>query len=142
MKYKLSYYHRRARFFKYLIGSFILFLTLQYFGVFVHLFEKSFKNEFKYPYEGNVSVVIQELRRHQPPSIPPQNFYNHTFIYPCSKKCSDTYHKFIRPRLVFIVKSSMDHFERRLAIRKSWGYEQRFSDVLIRVVFILGTSFC
>ncbi|KAI5737495.1 hypothetical protein M8J76_014135 [Diaphorina citri] len=30
------------------------------------------------------------------------------------------------------------HFERRLAIRQSWGYEKRFSDVPIVTVFILG----
>lgn len=39
---------------------------------------------------------------------------------------------------MIVVKSKVDHFERRNAIRNSWGYERRFSDVLIRTVFSLG----
>ena len=42
------------------------------------------------------------------------------------------------PHLLIIVKSKNEHFERRNAIRNSWGFEKRFSDVLIRTVFSLG----
>ncbi|KAI5704245.1 hypothetical protein M8J75_003372 [Diaphorina citri] len=42
-------------------------------------------------------------------------------------------------RRTYIVSSNIIlHFERRLAIRQSWGYEKRFSDVPIVTVFILG----
>ncbi|XP_026467972.1 beta-1,3-galactosyltransferase brn-like isoform X2 [Ctenocephalides felis] len=34
----------------------------------------------------------------------------------------------------------MPHFERRVAIRSTWGYENRFSDVIIKTVFMLGIS--
>lgn len=42
------------------------------------------------------------------------------------------------PQLLIVVKSKINHFERRIAIRNSWGFEKRFSDVLIRTVFSLG----
>lgn len=42
--------------------------------------------------------------------------------------------------MVYIVKSAIGNFDRRAAIRKSWGYERRFSDVQIRTVFLLGSD--
>lgn len=44
----------------------------------------------------------------------------------------------LNPHLLIVVKSKIDNFERRTAIRNSWGFEKRFSDVLIRTVFSLG----
>ncbi|XP_054157984.1 beta-1,3-galactosyltransferase brn-like [Oppia nitens] len=40
--------------------------------------------------------------------------------------------------LLIVVKSSLTHFKARDVIRKSWGFEKRFSDVTIKTVFILG----
>jgi PREDICTED: similar to AGAP002097-PA len=40
--------------------------------------------------------------------------------------------------LVIIVKSALTHRKRRDAIRKTWGYEQRFADIKIRTLFSLG----
>ena len=34
-------------------------------------------------------------------------------------------------RLVFLVKSAIGNTDKRAAIRKSWGNEKRFSDVLV-----------
>jgi beta-1,3-galactosyltransferase / beta-1,3-N-acetylglucosaminyltransferase len=39
---------------------------------------------------------------------------------------------------VIVVKSKINNFDKRNAIRNSWGFEKRFSDVLIRTVFSLG----
>ncbi|XP_044729452.1 beta-1,3-galactosyltransferase brn [Chrysoperla carnea] len=123
----------------YKCGTILIFI-IEYFGIFVHLFEKDYYKEFNYPYHGDIHQSIQQLRQHEKVDIPPINFYNYSFISNCEKKCTDSYNKYIRPRLVYIVKSAIDHFDRRLAIRKSWGYENRFSDVIIRTVFILGTQ--
>jgi len=40
-----------------------------------------------------------------------------------------------------LVKSSLNHFDRRKIIRRTWGFENRFSDVSTRTVFILGKSY-
>ena len=42
--------------------------------------------------------------------------------------------------IVFLVKSALPNFERRLAIRQTWGKEKQFSNVTIRRVFLLGKS--
>jgi hypothetical protein len=41
-------------------------------------------------------------------------------------------------RLILLVKSYPSNFERRDAIRRTWGYTKRFSDVSIKTVFLLG----
>lgn len=54
-------------------------------------------------------------------------------------KCKDEFGQIpLNPHLLIVVKSKIDHFDRRNAIRNSWGFERRFSDVLIRTVFSLG----
>ncbi len=47
---------------------------------------------------------------------------------------------YVKLRLVFLVKSAIDHFDQRSVIRKTWGYEKRFSDVAVRTVFLLGSD--
>lgn len=113
----------------------VLALTiLQFSGFFSHLFEKDYYREFSYPYEGDVSSSVSQLRLNKKPDIAPINVYNYTFVKNCRSKCeSET-----GLRLVFVIKSAPEHFERRLAIRKTWGFEGRFSDVEIRRVFMLG----
>lgn len=126
--------------FKTLLGSAILLYLLIYFGAFTHIFEKDFYSEFSYPLEGDVFEYIRQIRRGQNPNKAPINLYNYSYISRCDKKCFDSDDRLIRPRMMILVKSALDHFDRRSAIRKTWGYEKRFSDVIIRTAFILGIS--
>jgi beta-1,3-galactosyltransferase / beta-1,3-N-acetylglucosaminyltransferase len=80
---------------------------------------------------------VYQLRHGHTPEIPPINIYNYTFITDCQQKCMDDGNVEF-PRLVFIVKSAMENFNRRNAIRNSWGFEKRFSDVIVRTIFTLG----
>lgn len=121
--------------FKYLIFLCCVIIISKYFGVFLHFWEKDFYTDFHYPYDGDVAALVQQLRNNEKPDVPPINMYNYSFTINCSLKCKNT-----QPRLVYIIKSSLGHFEKRLAIRNTWGYENRFSDVTIRTVFILGTN--
>ncbi|KAJ1521242.1 hypothetical protein ONE63_002927 [Megalurothrips usitatus] len=118
-------------------AAFVLWL-LHYFGVFTHLFERSYDSDFEYPYEGNVQELVSQLRNREHPDIPPITLYNYTFLSACKKKCEDD--DYPQLRLVYLVKSALNHFEQRDAIRRSWGFERRFSDVPLRTVFLLGTS--
>lgn len=65
------------------------------------------------------------------------NYYNYTFITSANGKCVDNEDDYPL-KLVYLVKSATDNFERREAIRNTWGFEKRFSDVNIKTVFILG----
>lgn len=124
---------------KYVTVTVLLYLTFQYFGVFTHIFELDFYTNFNYPLEGDIQKYVLQLRNMEVPDVATINMYNYTFISSCNKKCmeSDFSGKL---RLVYIVKSAINHFNRRLAIRSSWGFEKRFSDVPIRTVFLLGVD--
>lgn len=105
------------------------------------MFEEDFHASFDYPLnDPNILHYAKQLRNAQQPDVKPINVYNYTFVSDCRQKCRDEDDNVIVPRLVFIIKSAMNHFQRRSAIRQSWGFEKRFSDVEIRTVFTLGIS--
>lgn len=109
--------------------------VLQLFGLFTHLYEKDYYEDFHYPYDGDITIFIQQLRENERPDIPPINYYNQTFLKDIKGKCGNE-----MVRLVYLVKSALHNTKRRLAIRNSWGFERRFSDVEVRTVFLLGNS--
>lgn len=124
---------------KYMTVTVLVIITLQYFGVFTHIFELDFYTNFSYPLEGDIQKYVLQLRNMEIPDVAPINVYNYTFISSCNKKCRQS--EYVRElRLLYIVKSAIHHFDRRLAIRNSWGFEKRFSDVPIRTVFLLGIN--
>ncbi|KAK9307558.1 hypothetical protein QLX08_002171 [Tetragonisca angustula] len=113
-----------------------LIALLDFFGAFTHLFEITYDSNFVYPYEGDVHDFVNALRHNEEPAVEPINEYRYTFLLNNQQKCVDTaYNTF---RLVYVVKSSIENFERRSAIRNSWGFEKRFFDVPLRTIFMLG----
>lgn len=124
---------------KYVLAALVGLYLLQFFGAFTHFFEKDFESTFDYPLNGDILSDVYQLRHGQQPARPPINRYNYTYITDCEHKCKED-DRLIAPRLVFVVKSAIEHFDRRATIRKTWGYERRFSDVKIRTVFVLGRS--
>lgn len=121
-----------------LFAGLSIYCFLYIFGAFTHFWEKDFYAGFDYPLVGDVLEYVKEMRRGQPPPVPPINWYNYSFISTAEHKCQDNDGRLIRPKLMIVVKSAMNHFERRRAIRVTWGYEKRFSDIIIRTVFTLG----
>lgn len=109
-------------------------VTLHIFGVFTHLFEKSFTNGFSYPYDGDIHTFIEQLRNNRTPDVPPINQYRHNFVRNPKNKCAQPI------KLLYLVKSQRGNFAQRNAIRKTWGYERRFSDVEVKIVFVLGSG--
>lgn len=113
-----------------------IIFVLDLFGAFTHFFELSFDDNFAYPYEGDVHEFIAALRHKQKPEMLPINEYNYTFVHKIGDKCFSYERSGLR--LVFLIKSALENFDRRMAIRQSWGFEKRFSDVECRTVFLLG----
>ncbi|XP_055852734.1 beta-1,3-galactosyltransferase brn [Episyrphus balteatus] len=119
----------------------LLFIFLiDYFGILTHMFELDYYRLFNYPLDGDILQYSHRVRFHQEVEVKPINFYNYTFLEKCHQKCVEDGGSPISPKITFIVKSAMPNFERRQAIRQTWGYETRFSDVIIRTVFMLGVS--
>lgn len=130
--------NRRLKLIRYSCLSIVIIFFLNYFGLFLHLLETRF-DEFKYPYDGDVLALCYQLRKGQTFDINPINNQSYTYRHNNENKCRDETRKFLNKiHLIIIVKSRNVHFEKRNAIRSSWGYEKRYSDVLIRTVFSLG----
>jgi hypothetical protein len=120
------------------------------FGLFIHPFEIDFGTNFSYPLDiNNLRDIIESLKDKQPLDSMPKsiNDYNYRFIIRNQNQCSKinsinnqnrSVHNEEDVTLLIVVKSALKHFDRRNAIRKSWGFEKRFSDVIIRRIFILG----
>lgn len=125
---------------KYLVVSFLTIFVVDFLGGFTHLFEKNFDTDFEqsYPLTGDVRKFAYQQRHGQKPDHPIINTYNYTFLEPSKHKCITDDGTLLAPRLVFIIKSATNNFKRRSAIRNSWGFERRLSDVMIRTVFLLG----
>lgn len=124
--------------FKYLL--IILIWVMYYFGVFTHLFELDYQTHFVYPLNINISKCISNihltnLSKSNQSTCIKINSLEYDLLLSNSNKCNMNIH------LLIIVKSSLNHFDRRKIIRQTWGFENQFSEVLIRTVFILGTSY-
>lgn len=137
MIYLLKTFQKRSLI-KLLVLVFITYLVLNFFGVFDHPFEIDYRN-FKYPLEGDVLKYAEQLRHNQTTDKLPINNYNFKFKWNPSHVCRSG-NDFAEIKLLFVVKSATGNFKNREAIRNSWGFERRFSDVDIKTVFVLGNS--
>lgn len=126
---------RMRKYFKYIL--LLLLGLLYYFGVFTHLFESNYYTNFVYPLETNISrcaINLQSGKSDQLPCVQ-INKLEYDLLLTNKTKCNGNIH------LLILVKSSLKHFDRRRIIRKTWGSENRFSDVPTRTIFILGKSY-
>ncbi len=117
-----------------LLIFFIFFLI--YMGVFTHFLEKDYFTEFSYPLDVDLQPLVKKLIVGETPPTKPINMFNYTYLKLCQEKCSNN----ANPKLLFVVKSAIPHFELRQAIRQTWGNQMRFPDIEIRRVFLLGTG--
>nr|CAG4647958.1 EOG090X07IA [Moina brachiata]SVE93056.1 EOG090X07IA [Moina brachiata] len=117
-----------------LLSCALLFMLVM--GFFTHPFEKNYYTEFSYPINEDVQPYIQQLKAGEQPSLEPLNTFHYNYMKPCNDKCRANK----EPVLVIMVKSAMQNFENRLAIRETWGKEHHFEDGDILSVFLLGNS--
>lgn len=115
----------------------ILLWLMYYFGVLTHLFELDYYTNFDYPLETNISKCVfnrMSGKSDKPPCFS-INTLNYDLLLSNNTKCNNK-----KIHLLVLVKSSLNNFERRKIIRQTWGFENRFSDVSTRTIFILGKS--
>lgn len=110
------------------VPSVIIFL-LYIFGVFTFILEQDF-SEFSYPYEGNLTAIINDIRIFNRYTVPPINDLHILFLIKPKEKC------ITQQRLVILIKSHPKNLHRRNAIRLSWGIEDRF----IKRIFLFGEN--
>lgn len=127
----------RRRTFLYIVITLLSLILLTLIsGTFDHLSEKSFDTEFNYPLDIDLLPLIEQVRNNAELSVTPINVYNYPYLTDYNKPCQSEDNR--RPHLVIIVKSAVENFDRRVAIRQTWGMKSRFPDIRIRTVFILG----
>lgn len=114
----------------------IIAIFVYIFGLLAHPFELSYETAFSYPLKGNIKNCVAALANKQTVDCRIINSYDYKFLIDNKLKC-DTQTPI---KLVLIIKSAIDHVDRRAAIRESWGHENRFSDVTIKRLFILGVD--
>ena len=125
----------------YVILVIALFILLDYCGVIKFFKQLSYEKEFSYPYDGDVAKMASYMKAGKTAPVPPE--YSHSYYIkknPNQKCLSEDGGHYEQLRLVYLVKSAGANVDRRDAIRKTWGYEKRFSDVPIRTVFLLGQA--
>lgn len=123
---------------KTLFAGLLLIYICYVFGAFTHILERDFYTDFSYPLEGDVLEYGRQIRRGEEPPVQPINWYNFSYVNTLEHKCQDSSGRLLRPRVMILVKSAMTNFDQRKAIRQTWGYEKRFSDIVVRTVFVLG----
>jgi len=123
----------------YILLAILSVILAEYFGLFRHLKEKDLAKEFSYPLNGDVSVYVEQLKAGKTPSAAPV-FKHDYYMYkhPKEKCLQDDLEHYEQLRVIYLVKSAAENFERRNVIRKTWGFEKRFADVPVRTVFLLG----
>lgn len=113
------------------IGLLLFIILLRF--LYIFWFQKDYA-QFDYPIYGNIYPYVQQIRAGQIPDVQPITFHNYTFLYPQEDVCLQ------KVDLVFVVKSALTNFYERSIVRQTWGDENRFLDVKIKTVFILGVG--
>lgn len=83
-----------------------------------------------------LQLIIRQYKAGENMHVRPVNDFSYPYKYTSQDKCNSRE----SIRLMYVVKSAIGNFDKRMGIRKSWGFEKRFSDVEIRTVFLLGQS--
>lgn len=124
--------HKRI---KYLLAALVFLYTIcSYLGLSDYVHSKSFEN-FDYPLNVDIKPLIEEVLSGKLPSVKPINYYPYRFLTN-SGKCS-TVNKL---HLFIVVKSAMNHFEQRMAIRQTYGQEDVKLGYATKILFFLGTD--
>ncbi|KAG6442328.1 beta-1,3-galactosyltransferase brn isoform X1 [Manduca sexta] len=122
----------RHRKYKYFACVSILIYCYYYLGVSDYLYSKSFKDNFDYPLNVDIKPLVADVLSGRTPSVAPINYYPYRFLSN-SGKCA-TLHKI---DLFIAVKSAMNHFGHRNAIRRTYA-QNKVRGRNVQTLFFLG----
>lgn len=94
---------------------------------------KNFDDNFDYPLNVDIKPLIEEVMSGKKPSVAPINYHPYRYLTN-SGKCNVV----DKLDLFIIVKSAMNHFEHRQAIRQTYGQESFLPGRVIKILFFLG----
>lgn len=120
----------------YIVMGFIAIILIHYFGLLLHLFEVNYSH-FSYPLDIPMEEVLVALKTGKTPPHQPINELKYNYRISNNKKCLDG-NEHEKVVILYVIKSALANEDKRNAIRKSWGWENRFSDVNVKRIFMLG----
>ena len=134
----------KVKYVLYVLALCVVLRIIDQSGLLLYYNAKDYYKEFKYPLEGDITEPMEKLKSRQEPThtfggVKPINDHDYMFIRQPKSNDDDGEDCHRNISLVYLVKSPMDHFKQREVIRKTWGYEKRFSDVTVKTVFLLGS---
>ena len=121
---------------------------------------KDYHKGFDWPLYGNISILMSQLERGETPSIAPFKNHNHSYLITNKNRCVsgifglDVLRNFFPskwlsylstivtyPYLLIIVKSTVQNFEQRNIIRRTWGNDTTsVKPFQTKTMFIIGSS--
>lgn len=119
----------------------ILMVTAFYgytYNVYEYLMTTPF-SYFQYPLEIDMPAVVDQVLSSSKPKVAPINALYYPYVLNAETQCKsdgadeDVY-------VLFIIKSTIDHFQRREMIRKTWAMENIVPGYVTKRVFLLGVS--
>ncbi|KAJ0176957.1 hypothetical protein K1T71_006966 [Dendrolimus kikuchii] len=125
----------RRRKYKYFAFLCILVYTYYFFGIHDYLNTKDFDETFNYPLNIDLNKVAKRILGGEKPGVTPINYYPYRFLTN-SAKCGTV----DQMDLFIVVKSAMNHFGHRMAIRKTYGQEDVIPGKIVKTLFFLGVE--
>lgn len=122
----------KRRHLKYFMCACVLVYIYYFFGVSDYLYSKNIEEDFDYPLNVDIRSIVNDIMVGKKISVTPINYYPYRFLTN-SGKCS-TIEKL---DLFIAVKSAMDHFGHRNAIRQTFGQEN-IPGITVKTLFFLG----
>ena len=133
---------------KFMFGAILSFLFLDYYyGIRILLKEKDYYTKFDFPVLGDINALIDDFKPGEIPKNTPYENHNYNFLIKNQESCKSSKEnsqneitKQPNIDLAIFVKSSAPNFNRRIAIRNTWGGSRGFKDFKIKTFFTLGDS--
>ena len=118
--------------------SILIFYYAYYYNVWEYARTTPFAY-FTYPLEVDMPTVVQRVLNNQSPGIDPlNNRYTFPYVLNSDKKCKDEDGNQDNVFVLLLIKSSLENFEQRHMIRRTWAREYGVASVAVRRVFLLG----
>lgn len=125
--------HKRIKYL--LISLILLYFLYSFLGLGDYVHSKNFDDNFDYPLNIDIKPHIKEILSGKKPSVKPINYYPHRFLTN-SGKCSTA----DKIDLFIVIKSAMNNFDNRMAIRQTYGQEDITPGHVTKILFFLGTK--
>ena len=133
---------------KFMFGAILSFLFLDYYyGIRILLKEKDYYTKFDFPVLGDINALIDDFKPGEIPKNTPYENHNYNFLIKNQDSCKSSKENSQneiteQPNidLAIFVKSSAPNFNRRIAIRNTWGGSRGFKEFKIKTFFTLGDS--